>query len=533
MAQLRFELDGRPPLIVPLRSTRLVVGRSDTSCDVALPGEAVSRVHFVLDRRAEGWVLADRSRHGTEVNGARVATHLLRDGDLVTVGGHRARFEATADDASRRPPATTFVRDVACEQLLDVVGDAWTVSAATLRFVRGPRVGDHVPLTRSVTVLGGPDSPLDLPAPAALLRVVRGRALVEPLGEGAAMLAGERVREPTPVLAGEEIRIGPHGFVVDHESVDRSAPERPSFGELQGNSPAMRRLFGVLERVAASDAVVLVTGESGTGKELAARGLHEASDRAGGPMVAVNCAAVADPLFESELFGHEKGAFTGATGRRDGAFQQAHGGTLFLDEIGELKPDLQAKLLRALESGEVRRVGGDRVEYPDVRLIAATNRDLAAEVRAGRFRSDLFYRVAVVTLWMPPLRERPEDIPVLARHLLDAMHPGAVLTDEAVARLLGHDWPGNVRELRNALTRAWVLHGPRIDGRALTLDQGMAEAPRARPAAVPRVIVPEDEDRARIVAALAAAGGNRTRAARDLGMPRSSLLYKLQRYGIS
>ncbi len=535
MALLRFLLGDRPPLMQPLRPGRIVVGRSDTS-DIALPSESVSRIHCVLDRRTEGWCLSDRSRNGTRVNGSLVTQHMLAPGDLISIGAYTARFELTPDDTLRAPTKTTLVHDIAHEELIDAAPDAWTAARAGLRFVRGPLDGETVQLSRSRSTIGGTGAhvALDgLPFAAVHIRVVRGRALVEP-GEAAAWLAGARVREITPVLPGEEVRVGDHGFTVEVTSVAVPSPERGSFGELVGTSVVLRRLFGVLERVAQSDAVVLLTGESGTGKELAARGLHDGGDRHEGPFVAINCAAVSEALFESELFGHEKGAFTGALQRRDGAFHQAAGGTLFLDEIGEMKPDLQAKLLRALESGEVRRVGGTGVEYPDVRLVTATNQDLPTAIRDGRFRADLYFRIAVVTLRMPPLREHPEDVAVIATTLLARAHPGAELTPGAALVLRNHDWPGNVREMRNVLTRAVVLGGKRIETEAITFDPWrFSDLPRREPRPSRPSPLPEDQERASLVAALTSTEGNRTRAARLLGIPRSSLLYKLQRYGLT
>ena len=279
---------------------------------------------------------------------------------------------------------------------------------------------------------------------------------------------------------------------------------------------------------------MLLTGESGTGKELAAQGLHDAGPRGEGPFVAINCAAVSDTLFESELFGHEKGSFTGATARSDGAFHRAGGGTLFLDEVGEMRLDLQAKLLRALESGEVRRVGASVAEYPDVRVVAATNRHLPQMVREGTFRQDLYYRLEVLTVRLPPLRERREDIPSIARALLLRNHPGARLSDDAVDALVRYDWPGNIRELRNVLTRAFVMAGGVIGRGDLTFnpwafEDGAGAAP-ATAAFVPSAS--DEEERNAVLAALKEAGGNRTTAARILGIPRSSLLYKLKRLRI-
>jgi DNA-binding NtrC family response regulator len=230
------------------------------------------------------------------------------------------------------------------------------------------------------------------------------------------------------------------------------------FGQLIGESVAMREIFALLERVSPSDITVLIEGESGTGKEVAARSIHDASQRSAGPYVVFDCSAVPSQLIESELFGHEKGAFSGAIADREGAFRRADGGTLCLDELGELPLDLQPKLLRVLESGEVRSIGSDTMRQVDVRVIAATNRDLHAEARRGNFRTDLLYRLEVVKLRLPPLRHRPEDIPALVAHFLSGkLPPGDVVAGPKLQQLLSYSWPGNARELRNVLQRAIAL----------------------------------------------------------------------------
>jgi two-component system response regulator GlrR len=255
-------------------------------------------------------------------------------------------------------------------------------------------------------------------------------------------------------------------FEVGAQPVRVAISARERFGTAVGRSLAMRRVFAVLERIAASDVTVLLEGETGTGKEVVAESIHAESARAEGPLTVVDCGSIPKELLESELFGHEKGSFTGAVAARQGAFEAASGGTLILDEIGELSPDLQPKLLRALERREVKRVGATRYAPVDVRVIAATNRNLRAEVNAGRFRSDLYYRLAVVEVRLPPLRERMDDLPVLIERILEGLgahgRPGAdvVKTQEFLAEVLRHTWPGNVRELRNYVERCIALREP-------------------------------------------------------------------------
>jgi two-component system response regulator HydG len=307
-------------------------------------------------------------------------------------------------------------------------------------------------------------------------------------------------------------------------------------GGIIGQSPSMRRLMEMLATIAPSEATVMVTGESGTGKELIARAIHANSPRRKGPYIAINCAALAETLLESELFGHEKGAFTGAEKRRDGRFLAADKGTIFLDEIGEMPLSMQVKLLRVIQEREIQRVGGDQIFKVNVRIVAATNRDLLAEVEAGRFRQDLYYRLNVVTLALPPLRDREEDIPLLAAHFLRkfAEKNGKHIkgfTPDAMNRMLKHSWPGNVRELENAVERAVVLAlGEYIGERELppALSFGMDAI---RPEGGFAHLTLEELERLAILDALEAAGGNKSEAARRLGITRKTMHAKLAKYG--
>jgi two-component system response regulator AtoC len=308
-----------------------------------------------------------------------------------------------------------------------------------------------------------------------------------------------------------------------------------------GRSPAMLALYKLVARTARSRAPALVTGESGTGKELVARALHAHSLRSDAPFVAVSCAAMAESLLESELFGHERGAFTGAEKTRRGLFEQASGGTLFLDEIGEVSPRMQAQLLRVLQEGEVRRVGGGEAVKVDVRVVAATHRDLEAEVRAGRFREDLLFRLRVVTLHLPPLRERPEDIPPLVDHFLSQAarreeRRAPSLAPDALARLTRHPWPGNVRELRNAVERALAVASTDILlASDLPPELGGAPAPQPPPVATSLEALTGDRptlavlERRYVDLVLRETGGNKKKAAELLGIDRRTLYRTLDR----
>ncbi|NVB79873.1 MAG: sigma-54-dependent Fis family transcriptional regulator [Kofleriaceae bacterium] len=301
-----------------------------------------------------------------------------------------------------------------------------------------------------------------------------------------------------------------------------------------GQSPPLQRVFEIVDQVAPSRATVLITGESGTGKELVAAAMHHRSARAKGPFVKLHCAALAESLLESELFGHEKGAFTGAMARKDGRFSLADGGTLFLDEIGEISPAIQVKLLRFLQEHELERVGGSETLRVDVRVVAATNRKLEEEIARGRFREDLYYRLNVVAIEMPPLRDRPTDIPLLAKFFLDrfAKENGKTITsvsESAMERLMSYDWPGNVRELENAIERAVVLAtGSSIEAANLPASV----RPRRTPHSVPRIpgSTFAELERYAITETLKATGGSTSKAAEILGASIRTIQYRMQQY---
>jgi two-component system response regulator HydG len=309
--------------------------------------------------------------------------------------------------------------------------------------------------------------------------------------------------------------------------------------EILGASPVMRRLLDAVDRIAPTDAVVLIRGETGTGKELVARRLHAGHPRRAGPFVALNCAALVEGLLESELFGHERGAFTGADARREGRIAAAAGGTLFLDEVGELSPALQAKLLRVLSDRTFTRVGGQETLRMDCRLVAATHRDLPAMVAAGRFREDLWYRIAVVTVDCPPLRERGEDVELLARATLARVaarlgRTVPTLAPDALRRLVAHEWPGNVRELENAIERLLVmLPGGTIRESDLPAEIGAPSRARTPPrSTTTEVVTVREAEKRAVLAALAKTNGRKGEAAALLGISWPTLNRKLREYGI-
>jgi len=378
---------------------------------------------------------------------------------------------------------------------------------------------------------GGSDLPVvvatafgDVSSAVTAMRAGAADYLTKPIDFDALLVAIDRARER-------------HALRVEAENLRRQLRERDAEGlqGLIGASPAMQKVYRTARQVAPSRATVLITGESGTGKGELARAIHQLSPRSKHPLVSLHCAAVPETLLESELFGHEKGSFTGADKRRLGRFEQANGGTLFLDEIGEISPLVQTKLLRVLQERQLERVGGNETIAVDVRVIAATNRDLANEVREGRFREDLFYRLNVVHLDMPPLRLRGSDVIVLANAFLrrfaeDNKKPVDDFTEEARTKILAHRWPGNVRELENAIERAVVLcEGSRIEADDLPFE---AAQPMKGPVRVPGATMAEVE-RWAILSTLEATGGSTTKAAELLDISVRTIQYRLHEYGLA
>jgi two-component system, NtrC family, response regulator AtoC len=323
------------------------------------------------------------------------------------------------------------------------------------------------------------------------------------------------------------------------QRLEHEVKERYSFQNIIGKGQVIQNIFALIERIADTNATVLIQGESGTGKELVARALHYSSNRKNNPFIQVNCAALPESLLESELFGHEKGAFTGAIAQRQGRFELANGGTIFLDEIGEISPQVQVKLLRVIQERSFERIGGQQTINIDVRVVAATNKDLAVEMREGRFREDLFYRLNVIPLHMPSLRERKEDIPLLIEHFLKKYDPKRRISSvhpAALKLLVDYYWPGNVRELENTMERlAIVTPGATIEASDIPAEFRHS---RVLPGPEVRFMMPESGldleqvEKAFITQALELAQGNKSKAAKLLGLTRHTLLYRIEKHNL-
>jgi DNA-binding NtrC family response regulator len=444
---------------------------------------------------------------------------------------------------------------------VDLPVDYLTLRRFTLKVVAGPDKGLEKSFDRRQVFIGtGPDCQLALSDPTVSRSHARiefepnGYAIRDEDSKNGVYVQGLRVKGAfLPPEA--EVRLGETTIVfhLGTETFDVSIAKETRFGDMLGKSVEMREVFAILKRVAPTDATVLIEGESGTGKELVADALHKFGPRRSKPFVVFDCSAVPRELIESELFGHVRGAFTGAVRDRVGAMEEANGGTLFLDEVGELPLDMQPKLLRALEKREIKQVGGNRRVQLDVRIVSATNRDLSQEVQTGAFREDLYYRLGVIHIQIPPLRKRPEDLPMLADHFLTELAGRAGiqaprLSYETMEKLKQYPWPGNVRELKNFLERSVILSGA-LQGSAMPLDlPGPATNALKRDAGDPDEVLrvafdePFKDAKDRLVSEferryftrlLKQTEGNVSKAARLAGIHRKSLEYLLKQIELS
>jgi DNA-binding NtrC family response regulator/pSer/pThr/pTyr-binding forkhead associated (FHA) protein len=481
MAELVFFRRSEELMRVNLEGRRLTLGRASTN-DIVVPDSTVSRQHLAIECRGDRWILTDLSGNRIDLAGAPVSEAELADGCDIGLGQWRAVFHL-ASSASFGEEATgrahrgdTVVQPRICEEALPVPAKLRVVSS------EGERL---IPFQREATVGTAESCVVRLADPfvsathAAIERRENSFRVRDLCSRNGTFVGSVRIVE-AEVPFGCPIHVGNAELTLVRAGGGKGAA---MFEGMVGSDPPMRRVYETIDRVAPSQAAVAIFGESGTGKELVARAIHARSPRAAKPFVPVNCGALSKELVESELFGHEKGAFTGAERLRRGAFEEADSGTLFLDEIGELPLALQGKLLRALELGEIKRVGATRPMNVDVRIVAATNRDLRSDVKQGAFREDLYWRLCVVPMQLPPLRARRSDLRALAAHFLKiyAPHGTAVsLSPEAERRLLEHDWPGNVRELKNTLHRSMLLRrGERIEASDIAFDRDLNLASRA------------------------------------------------------
>ncbi len=537
MPELAFYRHGEELLRVAL-GDRTSIGR-DPECDVSLPDATLSRVQALVERRGDVFHLVDRSGRGTRLAGAEVDEAVLSEGAEITLGTWRALFRAAAAAAAE---PTSVARGETTVRRAGEIGGA--PPPARLRIRSGGRERT-VPVTAAGVVVGKDptcDAFLEDPFVSsrhARISALAGRWILQDLDStNGTFISGARVgRAELPL--GVAVQVGDSELVLEA----REAPEPPRAETFEGmisRDPAMRQVFDLVERVGASDAAATILGETGTGKELVARALHARSSRKDGPFVPVNCSAIAESLIESELFGHEKGAFSGADRMRKGAFEEADRGTIFLDEIGELPVDLQPKLLRVLELGEVKRVGASRPIQVNVRIVAATHRDLRAAVRAGKFREDLFYRLCVVPITVPPLRQRRGDVLALAETFLARAAPRGLAvrwSPEALQELEAYDWPGNVRQLKNVVQRALLFRGEglAIPASAIAFEDvraGEAQGGGDHDTLYVRGLTMEELEREAIRLSLRRHRGKRAAVVKELGLAKSTIMKRIAQWGL-
>ncbi|HWO22072.1 MAG TPA: sigma 54-interacting transcriptional regulator [Kofleriaceae bacterium] len=538
-------------------SGEVTIGRS-RGATIVVDHEKVSRIHARFRRAGDRLDLEDLgSRNGTRVNNDRIeGVRALAPGDEISIGPATI-FVGIASPVARR----SRVADAeAFEDRLEAELDhahryRHRVALAALQLSGDGAVVEA--MARSIRIMdlagdyGGDQFALLLPrlgheeAEGAIRRLIDEARLVRADIRAGIAVAPEDGRTTDELLERARAALRqartPGALVM----AAKAAPQKArSDDDLVVAAPAMRRIYALVDRIADSSLSVLILGETGVGKEMVAEAIHARSARRTGPIVKINCASLPENLLESELFGHERGAFTGADRRKIGFFEAAAGGSIFLDEIGEMAPALQAKMLRVLERKVITRVGGTDEIPVDVRIIAATHRDAEAEVRAGRFREDLYFRLAGFTLAVPPLRDRAEEIVPLAQHFARRVaeelgQPAPQLSEDAQLALRSHDWPGNVRELRNALERAVVVQTSGTITAEDLPDRVCDAGRRARPATLPDGSIRDhlrdqlaDLERAAIVEALEQYGGNQTRTAQRLGISRRALIYKMERLGL-
>lgn len=548
MPELVISHQNRLVFRLPLDSHKTMIGRSHDN-DLILTGEAVSRRHAVVYQRQEGFWLEDHSSQGTFVNGVRVDGHVrLSAGAEIRIHDWLIVYQQNSeklkqDEVSRHTQITEILASDAGDdtQLLE-----FSPSVLSYKRLRPLLIIDDAGAGKSslavkkkqLTIGSADDCDVVLKDPFvskkhALFELRdRGFCVIDLDSKNGTLVEGAKVKE-CYIREHKEISLGQSKILIRfdaHKDHVVTPIEANQFCGMIGSSQIMKDFFARIRLVADTDMTVLILGATGTGKEMIARSIFDLSSRRMKPFVVLNCGAISPHLMESELFGHEKGAFTGAEQKHEGVFEQAHGGTVFLDEVGELPLDLQAKILRVLEYQTLRRVGGKQEIKVDVRLIAATHRNLAQMVEEGRFRADLFYRLYVLPLTVPPLCDRGDDVIFLARYFVEEFGSArAELSPEAIAKIQGHNWPGNVRELKNTILRALTFcRGGVIsaaDIEVVDFDCGEKSGyldPSAR----------DDFERQRIAKALEHFGGDKVKAAVALKMGRSTLFRKIKELDI-
>jgi DNA-binding NtrC family response regulator len=533
MIELVFLRDGKPCMRQKVADTSVTIGRDDDN-HIQLTDEDISRKHLKIEWKEGKYVLTDFSSNGTLLNSQPIKTSEINAGDTLTIG----QWTVNVLNSEPAPDQTTVSTGRAQTSVLnfDVERKALASQRIVLNIISADGKSRRTSLRQTETTFGTTDNcgvtvnDEYVSRRHCRLTHKNGRIILTDMGStNGTYFDGIRIDHVSLPSEGSFQM----GKTTIEYKLDRFAETiRPSIdsslGPMIGNCEAMREVFALIERVASSDATVLVTGESGTGKDLVARLLHGLSHRSAKPFISVNCGSIPSSIIESQLFGHERGSFTGAVERMSGLIEQANGGTLFLDEIGEMPLELQTRLLHVIEQKKIRRLGGKEDIAVDFRLVAATNRQLQRLVANGRFREDLFYRLFVVPIHLPALRERGDDVNLLAQNFAKELSPSGMkitLEEKAVSKFASHKWPGNVRELKNVIQRAILFaSGGAIKAADISFASIEIEAPGEHNL--------ETKERNSILNALKANDGNQTKAAEILGIARTTLSTKVLKYGI-
>lgn len=527
---------------IPLSRESLSIGRSPKN-DLTLPDDGISRHHAKIIFTDGGYCIQDLdSRGGTLVNGDKISTSQLTGQCQIGIGGWTLLFEEKSQEEAVCEEETAITRQAASSQTqilkLDPVSETVASQKTFIQITDPQGLSKKISLVKNRYVLGsseGCDVVIKddyVSSQHCEILFSPSRVLIKDLSStNGTFVNGLRVVEAA-LTPSSEVKLGESKLTVLYEEIEEKIRplEEDHFLGLVGKTEVMRTLFAKIRLVAPSENTVLIQAPTGSGKEMVAHLLHELSQRNKRPYVILNCGAISANLIESELFGHEKGAFTGALGRRTGAFEEADHGTLFLDEVGELPLELQPKLLRVLENKTIKRVGGDSDLPVNVRIIAATNRNLALEVKNGKFREDLFFRLFVIPLMIPALKDRRDDIPLLANHFIrqSSPHPLKKVSKKAMDKLINYSWPGNVRELKNVIFRSLIF----CSGAELTPEHiELFSEPTPETNSPPLNLA--DHEKEQIIQTLRITNGNRAKAAEILGIAKSTLFKKLKDYNIS
>lgn len=534
MIELVFSRDGRPCLRQQMGEQPLTIGR-DSDNQVQLTDEDISRKHVRIEWKDGKYVATDLSRNGTYLNNQQINTSSVNVGDTLTLG----RWTVDIVETNSETKELTVIAPKQPTSILNFDTQSRMIASQhlSLAITTPDDVQKNIHLKQSELIFGSMEScDVEINDPFVSRRHCRivhrnERVVLMDMGSTNGTYVDNIRVDHVSLPAEGSFRIGK--TTIDYKLDRHTEAIRPStefsLGPMIGKSETMREVFTLIEKVAPSDATVLITGESGTGKDLAARLLHQMSHRAARPFISVNCGAIPSSIIESQLFGHERGSFTGAVERMSGLIEQANGGTLFLDEIGEMPLELQTRLLHVIENKKIRRLGGKEDIEIDFRLVAATNKELQRLAGDGRFREDLFYRLYVVPIYLTPLRNRGDDMKILAERFIKELSPSNTtmrLADDAMNKLVSHNWPGNVRELKNVIQRAILFAAENtIDAKDISF------APLESKTIVENKL--ENKESNAITAAIRKYNGNQTKAAVELGIARTTLSAKVLKYHIN